>query len=105
MTVHEHVRRATRPVYFSVLPGLAAAGGAVLVAWLVHAQVDSFSPLVVSVLLGVCVANTVGVAEALRPGLKFASKCLLRCGVVLLGLQLSVAQLRDIGGRGLGVVV
>jgi uncharacterized integral membrane protein (TIGR00698 family) len=104
MDVTVHRATAGRAV-----PGLALAACAVVVAWMVHRAVDAVSPLVVGVALGAVVANTVGVAAPIswcvvRPGVQFAAKRLLRIGVVLLGFQLSLGQLRSLGVPGLGVV-
>lgn len=92
------------PRTLTVAPGLAVVAAAVIVALGVHALVDSVSPLVVAVALGTVVANTVGVAAVVRPGVQLAAKRLLRIGVVLLGFQLSLGQLRSLGAPGLGVV-
>ncbi|MCU1368343.1 MAG: hypothetical protein JWN39_3982 [Ilumatobacteraceae bacterium] len=86
------------------MPGLALTAAAVAVGFCVHALIDSVSPLVVGVALGAIVANTVGIGDRLVPGVRFAAKRLLRIGVVLLGFQLSLGQLRTLGGPGLGVV-
>ncbi|MCU1398175.1 MAG: hypothetical protein JWN62_1284 [Acidimicrobiales bacterium] len=88
----------------SILPGLALTAAAVAVGFGVHTWIDAVSPLVVGVALGAVVANTVGIGERLMPGVRFAAKRLLRVGVVLLGFQLSLGQLRTLGGPGLGVV-
>ena len=92
-----------------MVPGLVLAAGAVAVGFAVHRSVDSVSPLVVGVALGAVLANTVAGAApdawaAIRPGVQFAAKRLLRVGVVLLGFQLSLGQLRALGVPGLGVV-
>lgn len=84
------------------LPGLAlclAAGGLVLG---LHAVVPAASPLLVAILLGVLLANVVSLPQAVAPGIALAAKRVLRIGIVLLGLQLS---LRDIAGLGAGVLV
>ena len=86
------------------LPGLVLAVVAVAVAMVVHASADAVSPLVVGVALGAVVANSVGISDRIRPGVQFAAKRLLRIGVVLLGFQLSLGQLRSLGVPGLGVV-
>lgn len=73
------------------------------VCLLVNAAVPLLSALLLAMVLGVLVAN-------LRPGplqLRAAAsaKHLLRAGVVLLGLRLSLAQLGQIGWRGAVVVL
>ena len=48
---------------------------------------------VVGVVLGVIAANTGLIRPGFRPGFTFAAKRLLRVGVVLLGLRLSLDQI------------
>ncbi|MCU1395036.1 MAG: hypothetical protein JWM34_3464 [Ilumatobacteraceae bacterium] len=91
-----------RPSRF--LPGLGVTAIAVTVALIVHGAVDAISPLVIAVGLGAVLANTVGVTATVRPGTQLAAKRLLRVGVVLLGFQLSLGELRALGLPGLGVV-
>ncbi len=55
--------------------------------------------------LGAVVVNAGLHRPELRPGTTFASKRLLRVAVVLLGLQLALPQLVDLGAGGLLVVV
>jgi len=59
------------------------------------------SVLLVAIVLGVVVTNTVALPAVVQPGLKLAAKRLLRIGVVLLGLQLALS---DIAGLGLGMI-
>jgi uncharacterized integral membrane protein (TIGR00698 family) len=82
-------------------PGLAAALAAVLIGYGVHAVAPAVPLLTVCVLLGVLVAQIPAVVPALdgplRPGLGTAAKRCMRLGVVLLGLQLVVADLLRLG--------
>ncbi len=59
----------------------------------------------VAVLIGAIGANLGLHRVALHPGTSFAARRLLRAGVVLLGLQLSITQLAHLGLGGLAVVV
>lgn len=86
------------------LPGLAVVALAVLVAFGLGTFVG-VSPLVVGVVLGAIVANAGMVTERFRPGISFASKRLLRAGIVLLGLRLSFDEMRDLGIIGVIAVV
>ncbi len=86
------------------LPGLAVVALAVLVAFGLGPFVG-VSPLVVGVVLGAIVANTGLLTARLRPGISFASKRLLRAGIVLLGLRLSFEEMRDLGIGGVIAVV
>jgi len=77
-----------------------------LVAIAVHDRVDSLSPHVVAVVLGVVVANVFTLPPAVARGLKFAGRHVLRAGVVVLGLRLSLGDIRALGaGPFLAVVV
>ena len=86
------------------VPGLVLVGIAVVLAFWLGDVVD-ISPLVGGVVLGVIVANLGLIRPALAPGLTFATKRLLRAGVVMLGLRLSVDQVRDLGLIGAVTVV
>lgn len=86
-------------------PGLVVAGLGAAIATLVAAPFDPISPLVAAVVIGALIGNVARVPEAVRPGLAFAAKRILRFGVVLLGLRLSVGDVFDVGGPGLVVVV
>lgn len=89
----------------SVWPGLGLVAACVLGAHMVALVVPVASPLVVSVAIGAVLANVGLVPAWSRAGLQFAAKKLLRLGVVLLGFQLAVGEVLDLGGPGLAVVV
>ena len=63
------------------------------------------SPLFLAVIGGVVVGNLLPRDSRLRPAFRFAATWLLRAGVVLLGLRISISDLASIGARGLVVVV
>lgn len=91
------------------LPGLALAGIVVAVAFLIESLVTRFtpvvlSPLVVSVVLGALISNLGLIPSTCESGMRFAAKSLLRLGIVLLGLQLSLTQVRELGTPGLVLV-
>jgi uncharacterized integral membrane protein (TIGR00698 family) len=86
------------------LPGLGAVGACVAVAFAVSHVIPSLSPLVVSVVIGAVLANVGAVPAWSRDGAHFAAKRLLRFGVVLLGFQLAVAEVLQLGGPTLVVV-
>ncbi|MBP2476917.1 putative integral membrane protein (TIGR00698 family) [Crossiella equi] len=81
-------------------PGLLLTAAAVLLALGVAALLPSVSALTTAVLLGVLVGNLGVLPPATAPGLAWAARRLVRAGVVLLGLQLAVA---DVLGLGWGV--
>ena len=85
---------------------LAVAGGA-LATFLAHAVSPyvALSPLLIAIGLGVVLANTSGPAPSVEHGLGFAAKRLLRVGIVLLGLQLALPILFELGPRVLLLVL
>ena len=62
------------------------------------------SPLVAGVALGALFVNLVAIPAVCVPGVERGSRRLLRIGIVLLGLRLSLGDLAALGVRGLGVV-
>ena len=86
------------------LPGLVVVAGMVGVAWAVSAAVSASSALVVAVVLGALWANVAGVTAQHRAGVEFAGRSLLRAGIVVLGLRLSLGEIGHLGAAGLVVV-
>ncbi|GAA2090880.1 putative sulfate exporter family transporter [Streptomyces albiaxialis] len=85
----------------SKLPGLAAAALGVAAASGVHLLVPGVPMLTAAVVLGIAVAHlpgTRGLVRGLaRPGLTLAGKRLMRLGIVLLGLKLSIGDVLGLG--------
>ncbi|MCU1446127.1 putative sulfate exporter family transporter [Cryobacterium sp.] len=81
--------------------GVAVAAGATLVAWGVHAAAPAVPLLTAAVVLGIVVGQLPVlrpyVTGPLRPGLSLAAKRLMRIGVVLLGLKLSLVDIAGLG--------
>ena len=73
--------------------------------FIIHWKFETVSPLVASLVLGALVGNIVSMPKSFMPGQKFAAKKVLRFGIVLLGTQLALKQVIDLGGRELIVVV
>ncbi len=86
-------------------PGLAFVGVVTFVGFNIHWQFETISPLVASLVLGVLIGNIISVPKSFVPGQKFATKKVLRFGIVLLGTQLALKQVVELGGRELIVVV
>lgn len=92
------------PVTRADAPGLTIVVACVAFAFVASGLID-VSPLVVGVVLGVIAANTGLIRPGFRPGFTFAAKRLLRVGVVLLGLRLSLDQIGALGWSGALAVV
>ena len=94
---------------FKHLPGLAVAALIAAIAFVVEHFVKKstpivISPLVICVVLGALISNFGLLPESCRVGLTFSARNLLRLGIMILGLQLSFAQVRELGIPGLALV-
>lgn len=93
-------------VWRSRVPGLLLAGAAVVVAAGVHQLVPSLPLLTVCVVLGIACGQVPSIRSRLdgilAPGIAFSARRLMRIGIVLLGLKLSLI---DVAGLGWGVFV
>jgi uncharacterized integral membrane protein (TIGR00698 family) len=101
----EHVVEGRWARVRRLLPGLALCGGAAAVAAGVNALLPFVSALLVAILLGAALAAVRPPAAVVQPGLAFSGRTLLRLGVVLLGLQLSLRQIADLGAGTILLVV
>ncbi|MBT8162255.1 putative sulfate exporter family transporter [Arthrobacter sp. GN70] len=88
-----------------LLPGafVCVAGG--LGAWAIAAVSPGTSPLLIAIVLGALWRNLLPVPGRLSPGVTASSRSLLRAGIVLLGLQLSLSSILQLGPGALLVVV
>ena len=88
-----------RPVPW--LPGLAVCALAAAAAWAVHWLAPAVPLLTAAVVLGILVgqlpAARPALSGALAPGLSLSAKRLMRIGVVLLGLKLSLGDIAGLG--------
>ena len=92
------------------LPGLVLAGLVTIVAFTTESLIKNLtpivvSPLVVAVVIGAVLQNFGAIPNSCDQGLRFAARNLLRVGIVLLGLQLSLDQVREVGAPGLVLVL
>lgn len=89
----------------SYLPGLLFAGIAVAIGFSANHQVSSISPLTASLVIGAVIGNLNLIPDSFDAGLKFASRHLLRAGIVVLGFQLSFREVAHLGGKGFIAVI
>lgn len=90
---------------WGLVPGLALTGAGVVASWGVHALVPQVGLLTWAVLAGALVANLGLLPTVAAPGVRFATRRLLRIGVVLLGLSLPLAAIVALGFPVVGLVV
>ena len=86
---------STRPALTRALPGLALAIGVSVAASFI-ARLNGLAAILVGLLLGLALGPLV-TRPAAKPGLSFAGRELLRIGIVLLGVQVTLAQVTALG--------
>jgi len=88
------------------LPGVLLASAVAGAAFAVRLLpgMTAFSPMILSIVIGIAYHNVVGTAAWAKAGVAFSLRRVLRVAIILLGLQLTSSQLIEIGGRGLGII-
>ena len=96
----------------ALVPGVALSAAVVVAAVVIADAINrlvGFSGLVSSILvaivLGMLIRNTVGLKDVFAPGVAFSLKKLLRLGIILLGIRLSLIDVFEIGLVGVPIVV
>ena len=87
-----------------MIPGLAWVAAALLVASVAATMTPSVPMLVAAMIIGIAGRSLGLIPNAASAGLGFASSSLLRAGIVLLGLRLSIQDVSGLGAPTLGVV-
>jgi len=92
-----------------LLPGLAVAAVAAALGWVAHLVLPWMPWLTAALVLGVVAGSIPPLRPSLdgplRRGLAFSSKTLLRAGIVVLGLKLSLLDIAGLGWAGVVVIV
>ncbi|MDH4258761.1 MAG: putative sulfate exporter family transporter [Gammaproteobacteria bacterium] len=90
----------------ATLPGLAFAAALAIVAKVAsYATGGAISAVLCAILLGVLWRNVLGVGAWAERGLEFAGQSLLRAGIALIGLRLTLAVLGDVSLMAVPVVL
>ncbi len=89
------------------IPGLLLTAAIATVALTIRnlSGITALSPLIISIIIGMLIRNTLPVPAVVEPGIGFSLKKILRLGIVLLGLQVTAMQILSLGGAGLAMVV
>jgi uncharacterized integral membrane protein (TIGR00698 family) len=64
----------------------------------------ALSPLILAILIGAAFHNLVGTPAIAKPGVAFSLRRLLRFGIILLGFQLTIGQIIEVGHRGFLII-
>src|SRR5215210_6851943 len=86
-------------------PGLALVAAIVVVSDRIPDYVSGTSALIWALGLGALIANAGLLRPSLAPGIRVASRRILRAGVALLGIRLSLGIVGDLGLRTIAVIL
>ena len=91
----------------TLLPGILLCGLMAAAALLLRqiSGLAALSPMMVSIALGALVQNALGTPAVARPGVAFSLRWILRFAIVLLGFQLTIQQVLDVGATGFAVIL
>lgn len=100
------VPAAARPAIAALLPGLLLAALIAGTGFSLRQLpgLGLFSPMILAILVGMVFHNVIGTPEHARAGVTFAMRRVLRFAIILLGLQLTAAQVVAVGAHGLAVI-
>jgi uncharacterized integral membrane protein (TIGR00698 family) len=97
-TLHSQILR--------LAPGLAFSAAIAALAIMASGSLfaGAVSPLFIAMGLGIVYRNLAGTPSAIVPGLKFGLRRILRAGVMLLGLQLTISQIVEVQLTGVAII-
>lgn len=88
-----------------MLPGLGLAIAIAAIATVIGSQLPVIGSAIPAVVMGVVLSFWARDRDAFKPGVKFASKFILQCSVVLLGAKLSLQVVWQVGLESLPVML
>lgn len=109
-TGRQNRRWAFRQDMQAVWPGLVLVLGVALVSRYMHGLLadtlfgKAISEILIAILLGLYIRTLTQDSPKLAPGIAFSMKRILRFGIILLGLRLSLQDIGATGWRGLGLI-
>lgn len=95
----------TRHTLARLTPGLAAALVAAVLSVVANTVVPIISPLLFAIIAGVAWRNLIGRPASWGAGIAYSGRTLLRAGIVLLGLNVSLTEVAALGPATLILVV
>jgi uncharacterized integral membrane protein (TIGR00698 family) len=101
-----HQKKAVVDRHAAIWPGLALtagiAGGAFALRQAPGAA--TFSPMILAIVIGIAFHNLLGTPARAKAGVAFALRKVLRLAIILLGLQLTAAQIVEVGATGVAII-
>lgn len=96
----------------ALIPGIVLAVGLVVAAIQLTNLINSalgykgaISYIIVAILAGILIRNVIGVHSVFRPGISYCLRKLLRLGIIMMGIRLSIYAVLKIGAWGIPIVI
>lgn len=96
-----------RASLIAVLPGIALTFAIAAAAFGLRLipGVSILSPMILAILIGIAFHNLAGTPARAKAGITFSLRRILRFAIILLGLQLTAAQVAEVGATGVAIIV
>lgn len=96
----------------SLIPGTLLSAAVFVVAYFLADWINTasgysglISSILVAIIIGILVRNTIGLHAVFRPGVSFCLRKVLRLGIIMMGIRLSILDVLKIGGFGIPIVI
>ncbi|WP_425280282.1 YeiH family protein [Methyloferula stellata] len=101
-----HNSAARKASVWGLVPGifLTASIAAASFALRQVPGVATFSPMILAIVMGIAFHNLIGTPVRAKAGVMFSLRKILRLAIILLGLQLTAAQVIEVGATGIAVI-
>ncbi|WP_376767694.1 YeiH family protein [Mesorhizobium zhangyense] len=88
------------------MPGLALTAIIAATGFLLREipGVSVFSPMILAIVIGIAFHNLFGTPAMAKAGVVFSLRRVLRLAIILLGLQLTAAQIAEVGATGIAII-
>ena len=103
---HPPARRAPAAGWLALLPGLLLTGAIAAAAFALR-QIPGLgilSPMILAIVIGIAFHNLIGTPARAKAGVTFSLRRVLRFAIILLGLQLTAAQVAEVGATGIALI-
>lgn len=90
-----------------ILPGLTLTLAIAVTALMIQHYIGmiALSPLVIAMIIGMSIRNTLGRSQNTIPGIKFSLHKIMRFAIILLGFQITLSQVAAMGIDGFSIIV
>lgn len=93
-------------LFGSLVPGLVLAAAIATASLFLRSLpvLSMLSPIILAMMIGIGVRTGFGAMPLTRPGLGFAARWVLRLAIILLGFQVTLTQMAQLGAGGIAII-